>query len=132
MRARRYPVFLADTSRQPLASDGATNANRVPWDVLVFLRDHLPNTELLVGDFKRMALHVMEIFISASQWQEDITNLTNLSLRGGARRGKNPTFRGSSVGADSVDSLPCIDFDKLVSLSNSPILEKVRHGFLFK
>jgi hypothetical protein len=94
---------------------------------LVVLHDNLPNTDLLVGAFKQMALDVMGIYALASQWQEDITNLTNLSLRGGTRRGRNPSLKGSSVGADSADSLLCIDFDKLVSLSKSPILAKVRH-----
>jgi Transcription factor S-II (TFIIS), central domain len=112
-------------------SDGATASNRVPWDVLVVLRDHLPNTDLLVGAFKQIVLNVMEIYACASRWQEDITNLTNLSLRGGTRRGRNPSFKGSSVVADSVDSLPYIDFDKLVSLSKSPILAKVRDSCRF-
>lgn len=106
---------------------GSTNVvTRIPWDTLVFLHDHLPNIDSLVGTFKEIALRVKEIHASAFQWQEDITNLTNLSLRGGTRRGRNPTFKINPAGADNADTLPCVDFDRLVSLSNSPILAKVR------
>jgi hypothetical protein len=96
------------------------------------LHDHLPNADHLVGVFKEIVLCVKEIYASASQWQEDITSLTNLSLRGGTRRGRNPALKSISTGADNEDALPCIDFDRLVGLSKSPILTKVRNYCLFE
>jgi hypothetical protein len=101
-----------------------TTLERVPWDVLLSLHTRMPSSDLFVGAFAQIKLRVQKTFEDASKWQEDVTGLTNLSLRGGNRRVKSSTKRKCDS-ADDLDSSSGADFDKLVVLSNNPILSMV-------
>jgi hypothetical protein len=80
------------------------------------------------GDFAFIRLSVEEMFKDAKAWQEEVSNLTLLSLRGGKRRAGTGTspVRGLGDESKSEDSGPSmIDVRKVEELSNHPILSKV-------
>lgn len=86
-----------------------------------------------------VVLRVNELHEAASAWQDDISNLTKLSLRGGKRR-TNAVLSPSSSHhhggepSDEDDELSShqIDLGKLAELSNNPVLWEVRTSTLLK
>jgi hypothetical protein len=112
----------------PIKDDDNTTA-RIPWDVLVGLFDRLPGSvEERTCDFALVALRVTELFDSAKAWQDEITNNTMLSNRGGKRRetaGSSPVKSRGTEDEDDSNSAK-LEMQKIEQLSKNPILSKVR------
>jgi hypothetical protein len=100
---------------------------RIPWDVLVNLFERLPSSFQDIGDFAGVVLRVKELYEVANEWQQEISSLTMLSLRGGKRR--NPTLQspGKDEESDAKDPSSVIEMKKVAELCHHPILEKVKN-----
>jgi hypothetical protein len=120
-----FRVGVDDASADVATSSGSNDEDdtRVPWDVLVSLHDRIPQAES-GADFNYVVLRVKELYEGANAWQEEISELTMLSLRGSKRRnpGTPPSNAADSGAGDPVN---IIDLDKVMELSNHPILSKV-------
>lgn len=71
---------------------------------------------------------MQELYAEAKKWQDDISALTMLSLRGGKRRTQSSPAQLQPL-ADSDDRDPSsetVEMRKLLELCTHPILEKVR------
>lgn len=88
----------------------------------------MPSADLSLGDFACIVLRVKDLYAAACLWQQDISSWTQLSLRGVKRRSQISAYPGGN-GADNhdEDALSTVGVDKVVELSNSPILLKVGH-----
>lgn len=75
------------------------------------------------GDFACLILRVKELYEQALKWQDDISNLTMLSLRGVKRRVQSPVRTPDKAEADEV--VPTLDLKKVEELSNRPVLSLV-------
>lgn len=75
----------------------------------------MPQSDLVLGDFACITLRVKELYAAAHKWNDDISNFTKLSLRGGKRR----------ESTDDPDASATVDLEMVTELSNSPILSKV-------
>jgi len=80
----------------------------------------------------KVILRVKELHEAAAAWQQEISQLTQLSLRGGKRRktsevNSSPSKTGEP-GSSVMDEEETnqIDTKKVAELSNDPILYKVR------
>ena len=110
--------FLRATQFYPLFLINEKENFRIPWDALVKLHDSVPEWEEDKGDFTGMILRVKELYDAADAWQQEVSSLTNLSLRGGKKRVISPP-------RDGEDDQPMIDFEKVAELSDDPVLESV-------
>ena len=72
------------------------------------------------GDFARLLIRVKEIFDSAFWWQEEVSKLTRLSMRGGKRR-----LAQTPDSNDTDDSQQRINLAEVAAMSHHPILRKV-------
>jgi hypothetical protein len=131
VRTFPYPVLHSDDVELSLRGGENDEDKRVPWDVLVSLHDRMPNSDLVLGDFACIVLRVKELYAAASKWQQDISSLTMLSPRGGKRRAQNSSHPGNIVidNPGDADATARIGVDKVIELSNSPILSKVSPAF---
>lgn len=112
----------------------ASPDNRVPWDVLVSLHDRIPTSEEGLRDFSCIVLRVQELYDAASQWQEDVSILTNLSLRGRKRRNQiaHPAAKYATDNSEAEESpTKIIQVKKVAELSNHPIMLKVGASYKF-
>lgn len=127
MRTFPYPVLQSDNVEQADYGSGQVEDKRVPWDVLVSLHDRMPSSDLLLGDFACIILRVKELYVAANKWQQDISRLTMLSLRGVKRRTQKSSSpaKAGVENPDDADAASKIGVDEVVELSNSPILLKV-------
>ena len=102
--------------------DDDESTARIPWDVLVALYDRIPvSPEEQVGDFALVALRVTELYEAAKAWQDEITNNTMISFRGGKRRAPSLSPTKQSQDTDAK-----IEIDKMQKLAKNPVLSKVR------
>jgi hypothetical protein len=125
VRTFAYPAFHPQIgSFQTIHEDVDT---RVPWDVLVQLHERTPSSDLVLGDFACVAVRVKELYEAAKRWQDDISKLTMLSLRGLKRR----TPGSPNIGEIDLNDplLNTVDMRKVVELTNDEVLSQVR---LFK
>ena len=124
MRTFSYPALHVRNAQRDVEN---LVDNRVPWDVLVWLREHMPNINDSSGYFASIKMKVQELYDSASKWQNSISSLTCLSLRGGNKRVKSSqkcrvdTFEGHFSRSD---------YEKIVSLSKNSILLKVTFNMI--
>jgi hypothetical protein len=120
VRALQFPVLLYqshDSDNEVLSYD------RISYEVLVKLFDSRPTLEQEdMKDFACLLLRVCELYKAARAWQEEVSNLTMISLRGGKRRAS--PMKGE--GAENEDEPSQIDVVKVSKLSNNSILKKVR------
>ena len=77
-------------------------------------------------DFACLLLRVCELHKAARGWQEEVSNLTMISLRGGKRRAS--PMKGEGPDNDEPSQ---IDADKVSKLSNHTILKRVRMSVTF-
>ena len=124
-------LHVEEATYSKIGSEGDKDEfERIPWDVLVSLNDRLPgDVEETVGNFALVSLRVRELFEEGRKWQEEITQNTMLSIRGGKRRA--PT--ASSVGSPSKEQDPensnRIQMQKMEQLAEHPVLLKVRSNY---
>jgi hypothetical protein len=100
---------------------------RIPWDVLVNLFERLPSSYHDSGDFAGVVLRVKELYDVANEWQQEISALTMLSLRGGKRRNLTLQSPGKDEESDAKDPSSVIEMKKVAELCHHPILEKVKN-----
>ena len=120
----------------------------VPWDILVSLYERCPLSfdksgnacgDVIEADIIRVCLRVRELYLSAVEWQEEVTQMIPVSIRGRKRRARNPehhTDKGGSVQpvgqlssvASGSDKLCDTDIQQLEKLAKNPILDKVSSG----
>ncbi|GAX16611.1 hypothetical protein FisN_7Lh346 [Fistulifera solaris] len=115
-RTFSYPILH---SHDPSLWQGehVKNDPRIPWDALVSLANQSPNIGEEQGDLACIKLRVKELHDEALKWQEEISSLTMLSLRGGKRR---------SPGSLEDTKASCIiDMSKVEELCKHSILHKV-------
>jgi hypothetical protein len=112
-----YPVLHSDNA--DLGS--LTKATTLPWDVLLTLYERIPVSadDGNPTDIARVALRVREIHDSANIWQEEVTALLALSIRGAKRRAPLP------LNASEPENQEKIDLTKLAELARNPILNMV-------
>lgn len=108
--------------------DAGESDTRIPWEVLVGLYERMPNSDQEIGDFACAVLRVREIYEAANAWQEEISNLTMLSLRGGRRRNHTAASPAKTPRMESEEgsSSTKIGLEKVIQLSHHPILSTVR------
>jgi hypothetical protein len=122
VRTFAYPAFHPQIeSFQTINRDADP---RVPWDVLVQLHERTPSSDLVLGDFACVALRVKELYEAAKRWQDDISKLTMLSLRGVKRRTPGSPQSGEIDLNDPL--LNTVDMRKVVELTNDEVLSQVR------
>ena len=123
-RAIQYPgVFREEAGEEETTSSPSTSTpeiERMPWDVLVKLYESRPESMDSMGDFTLVLLRLKELFDAATSWQEEVSNDTMLSLRGGKRRSTPVGENG-----DVEDGQQKIDLARVAELSTAPILKKV-------
>ena len=96
---------------------------RIPWEALLKLHDTHPVLgEDETGGLACLIMRVRELHEIASAWQHEISSFTQLSLRGGKRRG-SPS-KGSRDDAETEQS-ERVEVEKLTELCRHPVLEKV-------
>ena len=112
-----YPVLHSDNA--DLGS--LTRATTLPWDVLLTLYERIPVSadDGNPTDIARVALRVREIHDSAYAWQEEVTKLLALSIRGAKRRAPLP------LNVSEAENQEKIDLTKLAELARNPILNMV-------
>ncbi|KAL7580934.1 hypothetical protein ACA910_005752 [Epithemia clementina (nom. ined.)] len=122
LRAIQYPdVFRDDEESASLSSESAPpKFERMPFDVLVKLNENKPEMVSGMGDFTLVLLRLKELFEAANSWQDEVSNETLLSLRGGKRRN---TPAGENGEVD--EGVQKIDLARVAQLSASPILKKI-------
>lgn len=127
-KAFQYPVLLSRAvEAAPLAIADGGDDPRVPWDVLVNLKDRIPQADTSCGDFSYVILRINELFDAANAWQEEISDLTMLSLGGRKRRQQSPSKTACDGPAEDEDSGSTqLDLGKVLELSHDPILREVR------
>lgn len=131
MKALHFPCLIyRDAADEPLINESKADDNRVPWDILISLNDRFPQVGIGDhGDFACLLIRVKELYEKAKAWQDEISELTMLSLRGGKRR--NQTVSPSKLVelgdvAETDDAPNKIDLYKVHELSHHPILAKVQ------
>lgn len=121
-RALDYPVFQSRDHDVVIDVE-----RRLSWENLVKLYDSIPLEDESMGDFAFVVLSVKELYDAAKSWQEEISRLTMLSLRGGKRRSNaSPSQPKLSLTESQDDESSCmIDVTKVIELSEHPILDKI-------
>jgi hypothetical protein len=90
--------------------------------VLITLHDRIPvSPDDRVGDFALVALRVKELYEAARAWQDQITNNTMISFRGGKRRAPS----SSQDTEAEQDNSSQIQMEEMKRLAKNPILSKV-------
>ena len=122
VKALEYHVLKSEDPPDESVTDGSTGDGRIPWDVLLKLRDTCPTLgSEETGGLACLITRVRELYENASSWQDEISAVTQISLRGGKRRG-SPS-KGDTEANDSEE----LDMQKLNELCERPILKKVRN-----
>ena len=99
-----------------------TYDRRVPWDVLVRLCESIPPIDDAVGDFANVILRVRELYQMSSGWNQEVSNLAMISLRGGKHR--STPLKGTTDETEA-EGPSRIDVNQVAELSEDPILSKV-------
>jgi hypothetical protein len=90
----------------------------------------MPSSNEEIGDFACVVLRVRELHEAAKAWQDEISTLTMLSLRGGKRRNQSAASPLKSPARNDDEDISSsssrIDVDKVLQLYHHPILSKVR------
>ena len=97
---------------------------RVPFDVLVSLHNHMPKSDIVLGDFGCVALRVKGLYKATVKWQNDISSCTSLSLRGTKRRLKTASD-DTDTAPENSEAFAKVEVEKIELLSKDPILSKV-------
>jgi hypothetical protein len=123
VRTFPFPILHLDEAlySAPIEEEDVSTV-RVPWDVLITLHDRIPaSSDDRVGDFALVALRVKELYEAAKVWQDQITNNTMISFRGGKRR----TPSSSQDTEAEQDNSSQIQMEDMKRLARNPILSKV-------
>jgi hypothetical protein len=96
---------------------------RVPFEVLIALFERLPSSEQDSGDFACVVLRVKDLYEASNKWQQEMSALTKLSLRGGKRR--IPVSQSPTKADEDFIEPPMIELKKVEELCEHPILRKV-------
>jgi hypothetical protein len=125
LQVRTFPfpiLHLDEASYSAPIEEEDVSTVRVPWDVLITLHDRIPvSPDNSVGDFALVALRVKELYEAAKAWQDQITNNTMISFRGGKRRAPS----SSQDTEAEQDNSSQIQMEEMKRLAKSPILSKV-------
>jgi len=96
---------------------------RIQWEALLKLNESQPSlAENETVGLAALVMRVRELHQLASYWQDEISSLTQLSLRGGKRR---DVPSKEETGADDSER---VDLAKLTDLCTHPVLDKVRRN----
>jgi hypothetical protein len=118
--------WLVKTLAYPVIHDNGSDVEpekRVPWEILVGLFERTPSTrDGIVADIPKLVLRVRELHEAANQWQEEVSSLLALSIRGAKRRQAGSAVEGDSDGQDAQALLTNV---KLTELAKDPILKLV-------
>ena len=115
VRTLAYPVLHSDNAE-------VTAEERIPWSELVNLCDRIPPAgDEIVGDIPRVALRVRELHEAADMWQQEVSSLLSLSIRGAKRR-----HVSSQEGEpDGQEGQPKVSNVQLAELVKDPILKSI-------
>ena len=92
--------------------------------MLVSLEDKLTCPSVDSGEFACVILRVKELYEAASEWQQEISWFTKLSLRGMKRRGPASLIK-TDDDDDAKEQASIIGMQKVEELCGHPILLKV-------
>lgn len=126
-KAIQYPAIRLHENKSEDTDISVSANNRIPWDVLVKLFESAPFCDQDTGDFAFVVLRLKELHDEADAWQEEVSKLTMISLRGGKKR-STPSKSLSPLkfgeGGEQEES-SMLELEKVTELSNDPILTKV-------
>jgi hypothetical protein len=124
VRTFPFPILHLDGASYsaPIEEEDVSTVSKVPWDMLIALHDRIPvSPDDRVGDFALVALRVKELYKAAKAWQDQITNNTMISFRGGKRRAPS----SSQDTEAEQDNSSQIQMEEMKRLAKNPILSKV-------
>ena len=95
--------------------------------MIVSLNDRMPGeVDETVGNFALVSLRVRELFEEGRKWQEEITQHTMLSIRGGKRRDATSAHMESPSKEQDQENSSSLHIEKMERLAQHPVLRKVR------
>ena len=115
VRTLAYPALHTDDVDIPVDA-------RLPWSELIALSDRMPPEEHeVLGDISLVAVRVRDLHTAADKWQQQVSSLLSLSIRGAKRR--HAGFQEGEL--DGHEGHAKVSNEQLAELVKDPILKIV-------